>query len=121
MGVSQTQKKELMLVTDKCCWCGVTMVLHPFHKGQQHLPDELTIDHIYPVTDIRRIEYKKKKRPSPFVLCCYQCNLNRSNKPIELQIKHTGIKEITVFFFRGNRFSYNTCNVRYILNGGIHV
>ncbi len=62
----------------ECCyWCGRKTVFHKPESGSPTPPDMATVDHVYPNGHTRRREYKDLGKPSPFVMACSRCNLER--------------------------------------------
>lgn len=67
-----------------CYWCGIETVVYTNVPRDFVFPDNAaTIDHVYPINDPRRLEFKKKKKPSPVVLACKKCNWERGSKSLE--------------------------------------
>ena len=95
-----TLKKLMMQFSDKCFWCGCICRL--FNGEYRILPDNAaTIDHFYSNTDKRRIDYRKRKTPSPSVLSCNKCNHDRKDAMPETYAKlyDRNINMEHVYFF----------------------
>jgi ssDNA-binding Zn-finger/Zn-ribbon topoisomerase 1 len=65
----------------KCFWCGKHMIFfqHPEEKYIKYPSNMVTVDHVYPKCNHTRKQYAERKRPSPIVLACRECNCKRSN------------------------------------------
>ena len=104
MGHSRTEKQMLYDKNPYCTWCGVKMNFYEHIEGTPIPDDAVTTDHLYPITDPRRQWHKKHKTPSPIVLCCRRCNMERGDIPPEIQEKLTQKTRSTwmIFFYVGN-------------------
>ena len=63
----------------RCFWCNRPMIFFQ-HEESDHIkfpPDMVTVDHVYPKCSHVRKKYAEKKRPSPVVLACRDCNCKR--------------------------------------------
>jgi hypothetical protein len=78
-------KLAMWQVDPHCYWCGrVTVIYNGYPNGKTIPIDAATIDHVYPITDPRRQEFKAKGIPSPVVLACNKCNWERGSKQLEI-------------------------------------
>lgn len=66
----------------KCFWCNRPMIFfqHEITEEGKHVKfpsNMVTVDHVYPKCSHIRKQYAERKRPSPVVLACRDCNCRR--------------------------------------------
>ena len=87
MGHTRKEKQEIYDKNPHCFWCGIKMNFHSHINGVPIPDDAVTVDHLYPLSDLRRQWYKKHHIPSPIILSCYKCNHKRDDLIVEDQLK----------------------------------
>jgi hypothetical protein len=62
---------------ERCYWCLCLIIFHTHVPGEPIPDNAATVDHVYPAWHPKRIAFKNKGMPSPFVMACHSCNNKR--------------------------------------------